>query len=497
MEIIYGPPGTGKTTTLLKIVEDEINSGTHPSNIAYLTFTKKAAREAVTRAMDKFGLPSSEFPWFRTLHSLCFRHMGVDPADMFNSNVLKEFGQWVGVPIDGKINYEQGTTQGTQIGDRCLFMYNLARVRGVPLREMYLNDNDGLSWRIVDHVSRGIDEYKRRYGYADYTDLLERFLREDDLPKPEVLILDEAQDLSDLQWRIVDRIRAFSRRCVVAGDDDQAIFEWAGADVSRFLNLSGTRTILAQSWRVPKTVQEVAQKIVSRISKRAVKEYRPREASGIVGYCTELRDVDWSGSDILILSRNEYILKEVRAYLRNKGIIYTYRGDPAVDPKVMQAVEMWEGLRKGGLYEAADVRTMYRWLRLGSGVRRGFKTLPGVPDDLMLSMNDLVDRYGLMTRAPWFDALELLPAYERDFIRTARRNGEKFKEEPRVKLSTIHGVKGGQAEHVVLLSDIAARTMREYHKYPDSEHRVWYVGTTRSRNVLTILTPRTGNHYVL
>ena len=70
---IYGPPGTGKTTTLLDIVEKSIADGTKPEKIAFLSFTKKAAQEAIDRACLKFNLDERNFPYFRTLHSLAFR----------------------------------------------------------------------------------------------------------------------------------------------------------------------------------------------------------------------------------------------------------------------------------------------------------------------------------------------------------------------------------------------------------------------------------------
>ena len=59
MFVIYGPPGTGKTTTLLNMVEKTIEEGTAPGDIAFLAFTRKAAREAKERAAARFGLDMS------------------------------------------------------------------------------------------------------------------------------------------------------------------------------------------------------------------------------------------------------------------------------------------------------------------------------------------------------------------------------------------------------------------------------------------------------
>ena len=55
---IFGPPGTGKTTTLLNLVDKELDRGTPSSEIAFLAFTRKAAREARERYLTGiyFGL---------------------------------------------------------------------------------------------------------------------------------------------------------------------------------------------------------------------------------------------------------------------------------------------------------------------------------------------------------------------------------------------------------------------------------------------------------
>ena len=90
-EIILGPPGTGKTTTLLGIVDEELQRGVPPDRIGYVSFTKKAANEAIGRACKKFSLTERQLPFFRTLHSLCFWALGLTPNDVLERNRLLEF----------------------------------------------------------------------------------------------------------------------------------------------------------------------------------------------------------------------------------------------------------------------------------------------------------------------------------------------------------------------------------------------------------------------
>ena len=78
-------------------------------------------------------------------------------------------------------------------------------------------------------------------------------------------------------------------------------------------------------------------------------------------------------------------------------------------------------------------------------------------------------------------------------MRSALARGESPRKRPRIRLSTIHGSKGGEADHVILSTEIAQRTWREMDAQPEDEARVWYVGVTRARERLTIVgatTPR-------
>jgi superfamily I DNA/RNA helicase len=71
-----------------------------------------------------------------------------------------------------------------------------------------------------------------------------------------------------------------------------------------------------------------------------------------------------------------------------------------------------------------------------------------------------------------------------------RENGEELNKPPRITLSTIHGVKGGEQDNVVLLTDLSNNTQRNYEKNPDDENRLFYVGATRTKDHLHIIRPK-------
>ena len=61
----------------------------------------------------------------------------------------------------------------------------------------------------------------------------------------------------------------------------------------------------------------------------------------------------------------------------------------------------------------------------------------------------------------------------------------------RVRISTIHGAKGAEADNVLLTTDMSKRCWDSMIENPDPELRVWYVGITRTRNEINLLRPRT------
>ena len=245
---IFGPPGTGKTTTLINIVKKEIQRGTPLDKIAFVSFSRKAADEAKQRAVQELNVNPDNLTWFRTLHSLAFQYQGMASKDVMRSSDYRELGRLVGLDFstnsyltmaDGGL-FAQGKG-----GDAYLGMIQIARVRGWSLEEEFNYTADYRMHfqqaRIVDNALRA---YKKEADKKDFVDMIEEFVEDGEGPSFDVLIVDEAQDLAPLQWRMVREILApNSKRVYYAGDDDQCIYTWMGVNVKDFLRASEEKQI--------------------------------------------------------------------------------------------------------------------------------------------------------------------------------------------------------------------------------------------------------------
>lgn len=499
-EIVLGPPGTGKTTTLLGLVEEELSRGTPPDRIGYLTFTKKGANVAVERACRQFKLQAQQMPYFRTIHSLCYRALQLKGGDVLVGKAFFEFADHAGIRVTGRSWSDDGLLTGFEQGDRALFMENLARIRRVPLRQQYDENSDGLNWNYVSRVSRALSDFKVARGLLDYTDMLSQFVAEDRDLGLQKLFVDEAQDLSSLQWGVVDLLARSCDRVVVAGDDDQAIYRWAGADVEHLIAMPGTESVLGQSFRCPPVVAKLANRIIQPVEHRRLKKWRAKPGGrGRVEDAQNFAEVDLAAEgDVLVLARNVYVLREqVEPALRAEGVVYEMAGKSSIDPDMVRAAGAWEDLRRGEPITLGDARRMYKFIAANTGVKRGHKTLPtyGEDEDAPVTMTDLIQTGGLRVdpNLVWHDALSNLPQSEMSYMLAARRRGEKLRSRtgPRVRLSTIHSAKGGEADHVVLMKEMAKRTYDEMDLQPEDERRCWYVGVTRTKERLTVVSSDT------
>ena len=97
-------------------------------------------------------------------------------------------------------------------------------------------------------IEKEINNYKSAHNLIDFTDMIQQFLDKGNTPKFKVIFVDEAQDLSLIQWAMIKKIEEDTNCDVwIAGDDDQAIFGWAGADVDSFINWEAKEILLDKS----------------------------------------------------------------------------------------------------------------------------------------------------------------------------------------------------------------------------------------------------------
>jgi DNA helicase-2/ATP-dependent DNA helicase PcrA len=483
VQIILGPPGTGKTTTLLRIVEDALARGIPPERIAYLAFTRKAAYEAQERAMAQFGFDEGRFPYFRTLHSLAFRELGMQRDEVMTNAHYRKLGKALGVEFKGIYDEDLGIHTGDGLGDKCSRIESLARVGLRDLETQYgLTNINDLTLHAIKQYDTALRNYKRDNGLLDFTDMLEKYAS----PLPvDICIFDEAQDLSSLQYKMAISAAENAEEVYIAGDDDQAIFGWAGADVNKFLNLKGDRMVLPQSYRIPRSVHKLAAEVVSRIRNRYQKPWSPRTDEGMVDYVADEQQIDFSGNGTwMCLSRSKYLMNRFQQAVRQQGYAYSYNGKHSLESEETRAIMTWERLRKGtavSYHEAKNVKQFFGFTVNLNRQEAYRMTDLGLPDEAK--------------NFDWMTMLKGIAPDEREYLRSCLRNGEKFSDKPRISISTIHQSKGGEADNVVLATDMGRLSWENSHT--DEENRVWYVALTRTKENLFIIRPRSLRHYAI
>jgi superfamily I DNA/RNA helicase len=498
--VLLGPPGTGKTTSLMTMIEEALNSGIQPEQIAFVSFTKKAVTEATERACKKFNFTKKRFPLFQTVHALCFHQLGLSRNSLLGRQNYIELGEWLGYDLSSNYDDPDGMlSSGASLGDKLIFLDNIARVMCVSVRETWENIADDTSWAEQERFSLGYARFRERTGLLDFTDLLYKFIEEGRPTKAKVAFIDEGQDLSKAQWMVLEKCFANIEQVTIAGDDDQSIFKWSGADLETFLALDGEKIVLSHSYRLPIEVHKKALSIISQVEKRYNKPFTPTERNGSVDYVGSLEQVTITpGESTLILARNVYLLPNIYEHVKRLGMVYTGRnGFTSVKPGHVDVIRAWERMRKGFPITLTEAKEVYEHLRIGSVLARGGKVSLDKLDDVddTFTWETLRDHYGLLTRPIWNIALEGISLETREYYTSVLRSKRKISETPMVNINTIHGVKGGEANHVIIISDMSKRTYIEMQKDYDSEHRVAFVALTRAIERVTIVMPQSKFSY--
>ena len=463
---VIGPPGTGKTRRLLNEVQKYVKKGTPLNRIGYFAFTRKAAGEARDRFLKvETHLSKKNIKHFQTLHSLAFNNLGLKEENVMQELNYKRIGEECAIQIS-YASYETNSWNGIfSSNSEYLNLINLARVRQTsPLDELDRNEHLGKIERFkLDAIAKEIEDYKKTNGLIDFTDMLDKFLIKGNVKdKFDVIFVDEAQDLSLIQWKMIEKIENDTQCDVwVAGDDDQAIFGWAGADVDSFIDWKAKEIPLQQSERVPSEIQIKALQIIDRVQdNRLHKDYFPKKETGEILIQFKLSAVDMKKGDWLILARTNPLLKPIPRYLKSMGLFFQTAQGNSIGKTLFEDINYWNKIRKG-------------------------EKIPEVQEQRVLERMSKRDN-----KLEWYDAFDQVALSKKDYVRSMLANGEDLSKEPRIKVSTIHGAKGGEATNVVLFLNQTTNTMKAAKKSvikQDEEYRVWYVAVTRTMKKLYLI----------
>ena len=520
---IFGPPGTGKTTFLAKEIVQATKT-IDPAQILVASFTKAAARELGSRDLP---IPQENIG---TLHAICYRALG--QPELAETHV-KSFNE---VCPDYAINQAKNNTDESAIdqnhscrGDELFYQYQINRAKLIP-KENWLTSVQGFATRWED--------FKKQNSYSDFTDLIERASNEMIFTpnNTTVGIFDEVQDFTPLQIQLVRRWGKQYDYFLLAGDDDQLLFSFAGATPEAFLYPEvpkEQKRFLTQSYRVPRKIQALAQRIIERVKKREIKTYKPRDEEGaiyrtnasykrpadIIGMAKALTD---KGKSVMILSSCAYMLIPTLTTLRNEKIPFSNlfkqsRGDwnPLTPENGVATIDRIRAFTEphGPDYGGFKLWTPHQlsmWMDLVKGtgifVRGSKKKFKNKIDNLKSNQDylDLIPE--IFTEEGLNSAINLDQKWLVGHVTAAKAKSiaypleiyDKFGDEANKRASlltvgTIHSVKGGEADVVIMYPDLSFKAMKHYMAKQGIEYdsilRQYYVGVTRTRDTLVLAAP--------
>lgn len=478
---IYGPPGTGKTTSLISTLMNELQAGVEPTRIAYLTFSRSASQEAKSRILTQFAgvVKEQELTWFRTIHSACFKQLGLGRHQLLGESKQEDFVERTGYQLRSDHDYGELFFLDDDY-TICLQAKALAAATNRPLPEIIKGMGEHEALDRIHGFLRAYTGYKREQGVYDFLDMLTEYI---DNPTPlpvDVVILDEAQDLSKLQWSIFRHMIEDAERVYVAGDDDQSIYNFIGADPVSFNAFPADEVIiLTQSYRVPLNIGQRADRIIQRVKNRQLKQVKWTDKPGHVtlgGTKLTSQNIQHN-KDSLILCRHRAQVLQASADLIH--IPHSVDRSAISNSRLSRIFSTHMKLQQGEKVSTKEASSLMRYLnRKWSADKKKTE----------YALEDL----GLQASLPLWSPLVTSNQATRAIFGALWnywRKGYELNVPPKVRIMTMHAAKGQEAEDVYIVPDCNIKVFENASS--DVERRLMYVALTRAKERCIIMTPST------
>jgi len=536
---IFGGPGTGKTTTMVGNTDINDFSGIlqrmfeerNPEEVMLIAYTRAAADEAKSRLVSLTDVTNSKADErITTIHSMAMRFNNLKPQDIVEirwSNDKYNFCDEVGLEFKINAGDDEGEMLSTPDDEGHLFFKILSWLKSkLESPEDYKKCPLGSEWgrsdkEFVDLANKW-EQYKSENGIWEFDDAIMESVNNEDKVDARYLFVDEVQDLYPLQQAFLDNQFGHVDRIFLAGDDDQTIYEWAGAKPEYFLNMEGNINtempelwedktgywedegvyILDQSWRMPNNILELAKMIIEQVGERQEKQIKPHHEGGefvplLNPSAQEVINLI-NPDDTMILFRANYHAKQFGQKLIKAGIPYTDRFKTWKD-EVLQ-------LRNGLAALKNDDRLM-----TGSQAARVVEELPDKAIQYDGDTDMLADQLGAKSEVPTAQVVSSVSYSRPENDRSLRRWCKEFTSDTMnyyrsqavrrnlqmdnehlsphgVELETIHGSKGQEADTIILSTDTTQSVLDNMPAgtLTDAERRLYYVGATRTKNRLVM-----------
>ncbi|AXR76774.1 UvrD-helicase domain-containing protein [Natrarchaeobaculum sulfurireducens] len=564
---LFGGPGSGKTTALLDHVEEILDRDDVTfRDILVVSYTRAAAQEVRERLADRLDeSPRALQGNVCTMHAKAYDLLDLSRSDVIGEKDKEEFCEDFGLEFEDEYSGAgRRTARSTTIGNKIIatsqwlqrtrrdvadwydvpFQWDVEEVRLPP--EIDPNAQEGNKYtptwpsdddRIdVPEAIRGWRSYKGEQGKIGFADMLERVRQRSLVPNVDYLVIDEFQDITTLQYDVYEEWKPHVEEVLIAGDDDQVVYSWQGADPALLLEEDVDEdVILPNSYRLPSNVLNAVNKEIRHIDQRQDKDLNPRKEGGSVEARRNASMLDVvrmvrrtlveGDGTIMVLFRARYQMFQFIDEFITEGVPFSSLTDQRMwTDRLTDYVRAVEAIDEGedvtGL-QARRLADMLQESAFGTNERDELfdaiderQEEAGIDDlaELMIP-GEVIEEHAPFMPGPASagDMVRKVTNFQKKSIRSYFAIGEyRGMDTDRVRVGTIHSAKGREADHVIVGTDLTEKVVEqmvatvddpedipgceEFTKstspvpiLTDNERRVFYVGMSRARERLTLL----------